>query len=214
MSKISWLKQHARAVSILVTGVIIGGAGSAIVMAAIPGPNGVIHACYSNNTPLLGNGSGAVRIIDSAATCKSNETAITWNQQGPAGSQGPTGPQGPAGPGGMERAYLRINTDGTMDTNYSQNISNFQKVVYGDPTDELYAFCISTTGFTPKTSHSQGNEFLVGGGIAGFQAQVDQQCGEGFDAVSGPFFGGDPETGSSPHLYFSDLPALRTIFIN
>ncbi len=52
--------------------------GVAIAQAAIPGPGGVISACY--------NTSGSVRIIDTAKTrCSRGETAITWNQRGPAG---------------------------------------------------------------------------------------------------------------------------------
>jgi hypothetical protein len=47
--------------------------------------------------------SGQIRLADANGNCASNETSISWNVQGPAGSQGPagaTGPQGPAGPQG------------------------------------------------------------------------------------------------------------------
>jgi hypothetical protein len=62
----------------------------------------VIYGCY--------NKSGQLRIASGPGACdKNNETAISWNQAGPAGPQGPKGdpgakgdpgPQGPAGPQG------------------------------------------------------------------------------------------------------------------
>jgi hypothetical protein len=68
------------------------GAGG-VALATIPGGDGVIHSCYSN--------TGGLRVIDAAAGgCRSNETALSWNQQGPAGAPGPAGPSGPAGPKG------------------------------------------------------------------------------------------------------------------
>jgi hypothetical protein len=75
------------------------GAGAVLVVsvgiayAAIPDSNGVIHGCYVS-------GQGQLRVIDTAKakeSCKNNETAISWNQQGPKGDKGDTGPQGPQG---------------------------------------------------------------------------------------------------------------------
>ena len=67
--------------------------GASVAFGAIPDSGGVIHACYKSN--------GDLRLIDTAAgndgTCKSQETALAWNQQGPAGAQGPAGPAGPPG---------------------------------------------------------------------------------------------------------------------
>jgi Collagen triple helix repeat (20 copies) len=60
-----------------------------VAFAAIPDSGGVIHACYSVS-------NGALRVVD-GTSCKSSETALSWNQQG---TTGPTGPQGPAGPTG------------------------------------------------------------------------------------------------------------------
>jgi hypothetical protein len=64
-----------------------------VAYSAIPDPMGVIHGCYANMR-------GAVRIIDSATSCDSGETALNWSQQGPTGPAGPTGAQGSAGPEG------------------------------------------------------------------------------------------------------------------
>jgi uncharacterized protein YjbI with pentapeptide repeats len=85
-----WTKKHAKTVGTLSAGVIIGGAGAAIVSASIPDANGVIHGCIRNN--------GDLRIIDSATQqCSEQQTPLNFNQTGP---QGPQGPQGPAGSGG------------------------------------------------------------------------------------------------------------------
>ncbi len=96
----------------LAAGVAAGllvGAASGVAFASIPDQSGVIHACDR-----AGN-NGSLRIIDTASqTCSSNETAISWNQAGPAGPAGPQGPTGPAGPGGgsvliddLSDAYLQ-----------------------------------------------------------------------------------------------------------
>src|SRR3954453_19762572 len=54
--------------------------GGGITYAAIPGPAGVISACYKS--------SGVLRVIDSAKACGARKTAISWNQVGPQGPPG------------------------------------------------------------------------------------------------------------------------------
>ena len=49
----------------------------------------VIHGCVSNN--------GTVRIVESPADCKNNDTPIEWNITGPQGEQGLPGAQGEQG---------------------------------------------------------------------------------------------------------------------
>jgi hypothetical protein len=72
---------------------------AAIGHAMIPDAGGVIHGCYANN--------GQLRVIDESGgeTCKSNETALFWNQTGPQGPQGTPGQQGPQGPPAIGDAY-------------------------------------------------------------------------------------------------------------
>src|SRR2546422_920795 len=64
--------------------IAIGGAA----FAAIPDSSGVIHGCYERR--------GNLRVIDTEATppqgCRSRETVLSWNQQGPQGPPGPPGP--------------------------------------------------------------------------------------------------------------------------
>lgn len=75
IQKIARLK-HGRLLVALVLGLILGGAGSAVVLAAIPGSDGAIHACYRTS-------NGSMRIIDDASqSCASSETAISWSQNG------------------------------------------------------------------------------------------------------------------------------------
>jgi uncharacterized protein YjbI with pentapeptide repeats len=89
-----WVKTHSKIVGGVAAGLVVGAAGSAVVVASIPDANGVVHGCFRTN-------NGSLRIIDSAVdTCTGNETALNWNQTGPQGPAGPTGPQGPAGSGG------------------------------------------------------------------------------------------------------------------
>jgi len=69
-------------------------AAAGVAIAAIPGNDGVIHACYQQN-------KGGLRVIDTAgASCAASETAISWNTTGVQGAQGLPGPAGPAGPAG------------------------------------------------------------------------------------------------------------------
>jgi Collagen triple helix repeat (20 copies) len=74
-----------------------------IAYATIPDSGGVIHTCFkpSDATKI---GGAALSVVDSegGAICKAGDTALTFNQQGPAGPQGPEGPRGPAGPQGTE----------------------------------------------------------------------------------------------------------------
>jgi hypothetical protein len=57
-----------------------------VTYAAIPAPDGTVHACH--------DARGALRVIDSDAACDKGETALNFAQ---------TGPQGPAGAPGQTR---------------------------------------------------------------------------------------------------------------
>lgn len=68
-----------------------------LAWAATPDSDGTVHACYQKKT------DHQLRVIDfPAQQCHSNETYLSWSQEGPPGPIGPTGPQGPAGPPGVE----------------------------------------------------------------------------------------------------------------
>lgn len=79
------------------------GLTAAMASASIPADDGVINGCYVNRT-------GQLRVIDSSTEqCRSHETALSWQQQGP---QGPAGPEGPPGPQGMRGEQGASGADG------------------------------------------------------------------------------------------------------
>jgi hypothetical protein len=77
-------------------------AGSGFAVAAIPGPGGVIQACFNKHT-------GTLRVIDSKRHCTSRERAIRWNQQGRRGAAGAAGVAGTAGPQGQPGSDAQFN---------------------------------------------------------------------------------------------------------
>lgn len=89
-------------------------AGGTTAYAAAAGPvdgSGIIHGCYTNKAL---NGSHAFVLQDAGSNCPQGTTAISWNQQGPAGAQGAQGPQGPAGPKGDTGAQGPPGADGAQ----------------------------------------------------------------------------------------------------
>jgi type VI secretion system secreted protein Hcp len=84
-------------------------AAGAVAIASIPSSNGVITACFNNQTGQAAYGT--LRVIDPSAapgapsytsSCQEAETQITWNQQGPAGPVGTPGAQGLQGLQGVQ----------------------------------------------------------------------------------------------------------------
>ena len=68
-----------------------------VAYASIPASDGTINGCYRT---AAGDNQGQLRIVDTGSSCRSNETAIQFSQQGIAGPAGPTGPTGATGPTG------------------------------------------------------------------------------------------------------------------
>jgi hypothetical protein len=96
-----------------------------VAYATIPN-DATIHGCYARS-------GGSLRVIDASVTnCKSGETSLDWNVQGPTGPTGPTGPQGatgatgpqgttgPQGPAGAQGAQGPTGASGTSHA-YSVN---------------------------------------------------------------------------------------------
>jgi hypothetical protein len=83
-SRVSRLAGLALAVSLLAGGAVVG--SNALAQDA----DTVIQACKHKVT-------GRLRAVATVDACRTSETAISWNQQGPAGPQGPPGPPGPKG---------------------------------------------------------------------------------------------------------------------
>jgi type VI secretion system secreted protein Hcp len=102
-----WFRAHLK---VLLPTVAALGVGAAIAVAQIPGSDGTFTGCVltsPGDQPL-----GSLRVIDPSNTsttgldnqCASDESTITWNEQGPQGPAGPTGPTGPTGHDGTNGA--------------------------------------------------------------------------------------------------------------
>ena len=87
----------------------IGGTAAAAVISGPVDGNGVVHGCY---TSAAIKGSHVIVLQDTGTTCPNGTTAVSWNQQGPAGTQGATGATGPAGPQGPAGATGAAGKDG------------------------------------------------------------------------------------------------------
>jgi Collagen triple helix repeat (20 copies) len=88
-------KHHVVAAAAAVAALLVA---AGVAYATIPDGSGVIHGCYARS-------GGSLRVIDNGVTnCRSGETALQWNVQGPPGPQGQQGTTGPQGPAGAEGA--------------------------------------------------------------------------------------------------------------
>src|SRR5579884_4030796 len=85
---------RAAFVAAAVLAAVVAVAQSAV--ASIPDANGVIHACYHVDGRGRTDEGSSLRVIDPAAkydggTCRRDERALSWNQNGPRGPIGPAG---------------------------------------------------------------------------------------------------------------------------
>src|SRR4051795_5569238 len=108
------LRTSAKTLALVAVAILI--AAGTYAVASIPDGNGAITACWDHNNDT--SHFGTLRVIDPSLpaaghsnyeySCLTNETQITWNQQGPqgpagtAGTAGPAGPQGPTGAQGAQ----------------------------------------------------------------------------------------------------------------
>ncbi len=165
---------------------------AAVAGAAIPGPGGVISACYKvkGSANADGDGNGALRVIDPSTgeTCKKNERLLTWNEQGqgtpgPAGPPGPTGlagpqgPQGPAGGGNDRPPFAGVTLEGAGDVGHHSSIaigadglgliSYFEERDANEVTQDLKVAHCSNTACTAATRTT-----LVGSGPRGTNSSL------------------------------------------
>jgi type VI secretion system secreted protein Hcp len=122
-------------------------AGGAVALGAIPASDGTIHACYVTG----GAPSGALRIVDEGVQCEPSETAITWNQRGPAGPAGPTGPTGDTGPSGSGDTGSSGSDTGSLGSQAGGPSADiFLKVdgIPGESTDDKHKGEIDIEAFT------------------------------------------------------------------
>ena len=111
-------------VALVVAGGVLGIAGA--VQASIPGPNQVIHGCYSLSGANRTGGTTLNIVNSTKASCGRTLRPIAWNQKGPRGARGPTGPigakgvkgaTGPTGPVGISgRQIVRVSVQDPPNT--------------------------------------------------------------------------------------------------
>lgn len=81
---VNFIKQKSALLLVITFAAIVGGATTAVVMAAIPNSQtGQISACYRNQGGPL-NPQGSLRVIDSQAgqSCNALESSLNWKQHG------------------------------------------------------------------------------------------------------------------------------------
>lgn len=93
----------SRLAAAVIGGLVMAAVGG-VAWATIPDSGGVIHGCVQR-------ASGQLRVLDhSSGSCRRDEVALNWNQQGLQGVQGAQGPQGPQGDQGPSGAATRFIT--------------------------------------------------------------------------------------------------------
>ncbi|MFI6326134.1 hypothetical protein ACIBG8_52045 [Nonomuraea sp. NPDC050556] len=88
------LRPMATGLAGLLAGGLLVMGGTAVATA---GPGDTYYACVAK-------GSGAMRLVKSTTTCRTAESKIAWNRQGPVGPQGASGQQGAPGQQGQTGA--------------------------------------------------------------------------------------------------------------
>jgi type VI secretion system secreted protein Hcp len=105
------VRASAKTLALIAVAILV--AAGTYAVASIPDSGGVVTACWyhvqDGTTPF-----GTLRLIDPSLagtgattdqySCRSTETQVTWNQQGPTGPSGPAGPQGADGAQGAQGA--------------------------------------------------------------------------------------------------------------
>ena len=150
--------------TLLLIAVAVMVAAGTVAVASIPGSDGVITACWDHTA---GATYGALRVIDPSLSgstrspneysCQSNETQITWNQQGPtgpAGPAGPLGPQGPAGPQGPSAPSSILSFTGGVKTMFLKlpGITGESKITGHKGQIELQSMSFPVTQSKPKSA--------------------------------------------------------------
>lgn len=98
------LRRTGRAPAV-VAGIAVGAiTAGGIAYAATPAAEGTVNACYAKQ--------GDLRIVEEGEACKSNETAISWNQKGEKGDPGEPGAKGDPGEDGADGQQGPAGTDG------------------------------------------------------------------------------------------------------
>lgn len=167
------IRKRAARVTLIGLAILGGGAGVAYATATVVGSNTVITACKDNTTGLL-------RMVSGSSDCRTSESAVNWNTQGPqgpagatgpagadgpkgdagetgqAGPPGPTGPQGPAGPAGADGAVSSLDDLQGVACNESSAAKGTIEVSYASPSGVATLTCKPSTYYTLTITVSGG----------------------------------------------------------
>jgi type VI secretion system secreted protein Hcp len=174
-------------------------AGGAVALGAIPSSDGTIHACYATG----GSPTGALRIVDEGVQCASGETAITWNQQGPAGPPGPTGDTGPSADSGSSGGG---DTGSSVPEAGGPSAEIFLKLdgIPGESTDDKHKGEIDVEAFTFNAKRAAANG---GGGGTGKVKVAPFRLVKVYDASSPKLF---QAAASGRHIRSATLTLRRS----
>lgn len=175
-----------------------------VAYATIPDSQGVIHACLKNGEP---------RIVDTETeSCKENETALSWNQQGPQGIPGETGPPGPPG---TDASVAGFADTGTVETSVQDEVWGRFHLVLEEPVPAgSYVVTASVTGRVQGQFSLPPN--TTGGGVS--RPRFDCILSRDPSGSSDPFFrvttpledGGTVTVSGQPASFFREASVALT----
>ena len=176
------MRFRRRAVALMVPVVVAVGAGSALAAAANDGA--VVRACAAKN-------GKALHLAGAGGKCAKGETALAWNQKGPAGAAGapgaagPAGAVGPAGPAGAAGDATNVVGGETLTGGQADGFLKIDGIA-GESADPAHAgeIDVKAFGFGGKNTPSGAG----GGGGAGKVAFSDVTFSKLYDASSPKLF--------------------------
>ncbi len=140
--------------SVLLLAVGVLGGGVAVAQFTGQAASPIIYACVSK--------PGNVRVVTEGTACRPDETAISWNAQGPQGPQGQQGPQGDPGPQGPQGAPGDVNVHVNLDqlTTQSPTVAMYLQIqglrggdILGTSTDPTHLHWINVLSYQSGVSN-------------------------------------------------------------
>jgi hypothetical protein len=182
-----------------------------IVLAIGVGGGYALAASNTKTITVCADKSTGVLHLKTRGRCKSSQTRVSWNQQGPPGpqgGQGPTGSQGPAGAAGPTGAqgraavsvWAHVADDGTVlagqgiAVHHVPSSGTYQvTIIDGICAHENNAPVISVSDSNPPAGHGAGTFPIAWYGATGANEQ--------FTVVTGVVSGIPPSFSASDHTF-------------
>jgi hypothetical protein len=107
---------------------------AAYATAAIESKSATVIVACRNDT------NGILRVIADTGSCRTHETALSWNMQGPQG------PPGPPGASGGALGFAHVLADGTIDrSRTSQNVLTVSRTSLAGSSPSIPLYCFELT---------------------------------------------------------------------